>query len=159
MQDRPEYRFACDAMLKGLARWLRAYGYDASWTYGIDDQVLLEQARREGRIVLTADGGILRLRSVRRGDPPGWKVGHEKPPLQQLQDLVKELGLARKAIRCMGCGGELKRVPKQSVREEAPPRTFAWLDEFYRCLACGQLFWPGTHYRRIQQQLKFLELE
>lgn len=30
-------RFACDAMLGGLARWLRAAGYDATWTYGIED--------------------------------------------------------------------------------------------------------------------------
>ncbi|MCD6378693.1 MAG: hypothetical protein DRO01_07865, partial [Thermoproteota archaeon] len=27
----------CDAMLGGLARWLRAAGYEAQFIYGIDD--------------------------------------------------------------------------------------------------------------------------
>jgi len=32
-----EWTFFCDAMLGGLARWLRAAGYDAEYEYGIDD--------------------------------------------------------------------------------------------------------------------------
>ena len=35
--DAPPLRFFCDAMLGGLARWLRAMGYDAAFEYGIDD--------------------------------------------------------------------------------------------------------------------------
>ena len=38
-------RFACDAMLGGLARWLRAAGYDACWQEGIDDGELIRLAR------------------------------------------------------------------------------------------------------------------
>ena len=38
MDPGPEPWFACDAMLGGLARWLRAAGYDASWEHGIDDR-------------------------------------------------------------------------------------------------------------------------
>lgn len=40
-----EPRFACDAMLGGLARWLRAAGYDASWQEGITDQELIGRNR------------------------------------------------------------------------------------------------------------------
>src|SRR5437016_13793776 len=32
--------FFCDAGLGGLARWLRAAGYEAEWHEGIDDDVL-----------------------------------------------------------------------------------------------------------------------
>jgi uncharacterized protein with PIN domain len=48
-------RFACDAMLGGLARWLRAAGYDASWDDGIDDGELIRLARAEGRTALSSD--------------------------------------------------------------------------------------------------------
>ena len=34
MPASPHPRFACDAMLGGLARWLRAAGYEASWHDG-----------------------------------------------------------------------------------------------------------------------------
>jgi hypothetical protein len=37
--------FACDAMLGGMARWLRAARYEASWHPGIDDPDLVQLAR------------------------------------------------------------------------------------------------------------------
>ncbi|MEW6747624.1 MAG: Mut7-C RNAse domain-containing protein [Planctomycetota bacterium] len=44
--------FACDAMLKGLARWLRAFGYDATWRYGIEDGELVAHSLEERRVLL-----------------------------------------------------------------------------------------------------------
>ena len=38
-------RLACDAMLGGLARWLRAAGHDTFWQEGIDDGALIHLAR------------------------------------------------------------------------------------------------------------------
>ena len=48
--------FLCDAMLGGLARWLRAAGYDAEFEYGIDDCELIRRAGEGGRILLSSDG-------------------------------------------------------------------------------------------------------
>ena len=45
-------------MLGGLARWLRAAGYDASWHDGIDDGDLVRLAQAEGRTVLSSDDDI-----------------------------------------------------------------------------------------------------
>jgi len=149
-------RFACDAMLCGLARWLRAWGYDATWTYGVGDAELLGQARREGRVVLTADSGILRRRRVRARDPQAVAIRNDAAPLMQLRGLVETLDLPRSSPRCMACGGFLARVEKSSVADEAPPRTFGWLEEFFRCRRCGRLFWKGTHYQSIQERLAAL---
>src|SRR5262244_4212369 len=49
-------RFACDAMCGGLARWLRALGYDATFSASIDDGQLVEQSRRDGGILISSDG-------------------------------------------------------------------------------------------------------
>ena len=38
----------CDAMLGGLARWLRAAGYDAGFAYGIEDRALVRRAMETG---------------------------------------------------------------------------------------------------------------
>ncbi len=43
-------------MLGGLARLLRAAGYDTSWHDGITDPTLGRLARDEGRTVLSSDG-------------------------------------------------------------------------------------------------------
>ena len=29
-----------------------------------------------------------------------------------------------------------------------------WLDEYFVCGQCGKLFWHGTHWQRIQEQLR-----
>ena len=58
MDRSAELRFACDAMLGGLARWLRAAGYDASWRVDISDPDLIRLSRDEGRTLLSSDTGI-----------------------------------------------------------------------------------------------------
>src|SRR5437879_1350189 len=89
----PSVRFACDAMLGGLARWLRAAGYDATWRVDIDDGDLIRQADHEGRLLLTSDTGIFKYSVVRDGKisalfiPQGLKVQ------DQLAFIVGELGL------------------------------------------------------------------
>ena len=52
-------------MLGGLARWLRAAGYDASWRAGVEDWDLVRQAIREKSVLLTSDTGIFRIGIVR----------------------------------------------------------------------------------------------
>src|SRR6266480_3277762 len=61
--------------------------------------------------------------------------------------------LAVREARCMTCGGELRPVEKECVRERIPPRTWCWLDEYFVCARCNQLFWHGTHWRKIGVQL------
>jgi len=145
--------FCCDAMLGGLARWLRAAGYDAAWRAGIDDTELVRQALASGRILLTADTGLMRHGAICSGRvravllPPG--LGK----FDQLRSVLRTLGLGRREPRCMACGGRLCPIPKESARPEAPPRTYAWCEEFFRCDRCAKLFWRGTHWCRIEALL------
>lgn len=146
-------RFLCDAMHGGLARWLRAAGYDVAWEYGIEDRALLERARRDGRIILTSDGQLLERRVVRRGEIRAVFVPRGLDATEALGHVLEKLRLPIREPRCMTCGGALDRVPKESVETEAPPRTYAWLEVFYRCRICGKLFWEGTHWQAIKARL------
>jgi uncharacterized protein with PIN domain len=149
-------RFACDAMLGGLARWLRAAGYDASWQADIGDWDLIRSALREGRILLTSDTGIFRIGIVRDGDVPGLFIPHGLGKREQLAFVLERLNLSLRAPRCMACGGALAEVPKESVRDRAPPRSYAWVDCFYECERCQRLFWKGTHWQQIAAELNVL---
>ncbi|MCS7016366.1 MAG: Mut7-C RNAse domain-containing protein [Gemmatales bacterium] len=151
-----EPRFACDAMLGGLARWLRAWGYDAVWQRDISDWELIRLAQREGRILLTSDSGIFRIGWVRDHDLPALLIPHGLKRHQQLEYVCQQLGLPRKEPRCMRCGGALRPVPKDEVWERIPPKTRLWLDQYYQCQRCGQLFWEGTHWQRIERALNEL---
>lgn len=147
-------RFACDAMLGGLARWLRAAGYDASWEAGIDDWDLIRWAEREGRVLLSSDTGIFRIGLVRDGDLAAlWVPHHLLTKEEQLGFVLERLGLEPREPRCMACGGTLAEVSKEVVRERVPPRSFAHVDRFYECTRCGQLFWHGSHWDKIDAVL------
>jgi uncharacterized protein with PIN domain len=153
MADEPP-TFACDAMLGGLARWLRAAGYDASWQEGIGDWDLVRQARREGRVLLSSDTGIFRIGVVRDGDVAALFVPHGLGIQGQLAFVLRERGLRLLAPRCMTCGGALREVPAADARPRVPPRTFDWVRQFFECERCGRLFWPGSHWQRIAEALR-----
>jgi uncharacterized protein with PIN domain len=147
-------RFACDAMLGGLARWLRAAGYDTSFRADIDDWGLIRQALGEGRILLSSDTGIFRVGVVRDGDVPALFIPHGLGKREQLAFVLRHFGLPLSEPRCMACGGPLKEISREQVRGRAPARTFAWLEHFYECARCGRLFWEGTHWQRIADELR-----
>lgn len=145
--------FWCDAMLGGLARWLRAAGYDAAWESGIDDTELVRRALATGRILLTCDTGLAKHGAIAAGRVRAVLLPQGLGKFEQLQYVMRTLALPRRPPRCMACGGDLDPIPRESARPEAPPRTFLWCREFYRCRRCAKLFWQGTHWRRIDDRL------
>ena len=149
--------FLCDAGLGGLARWLRAAGYEAAWQPDIADDDLLRQPRSMGTTILTTDAMLMERRLLRdRVIPVFWLPPTLRIP-EQLALVFREFGLAVHGPRCMTCGGELHRVGKEGLRERIPPRTYRWLDEFFVCRRCDKLFWHGTHWQRIRATLSALK--
>jgi uncharacterized protein with PIN domain len=155
--DTPTVRFACDVMLGSLARWLRAAGYDAAWDRHIADWDLVRLARREERVLLSADTGIFRIGIVRDGEVPALQVPHGLNVEQQLAFVLGRLQLKPREPRCMACGGELTAVPKEHVRDRVPKRSFEWIEQFYECQRCHQVFWQGTHWSRIARRLEQIQ--
>ena len=150
-------RFFCDAGLGGLARWLRGAGYEALWQPDIADEELLRQARKLSSIILTTDSGLMERRLVRdRIIPAFWLPPTLKIP-QQLVLVFREFGLVAGEPRCMNCGGELKPVDKEALKEKIPPKTYRWLDDYFVCHLCGKLLWRGTHWERISRALRELQ--
>jgi hypothetical protein len=145
--------FVCDAMLGGLARWLRAAGYDAEFEHGISDPALVARAAASGRMLLSSDSGIFERSVVRKEVVRSLFIPRGIGKAEQLLFVLRELKLPIREPRCMGCGGELVEVQKEDVRAEAPERTFECQARFWRCARCGKLLWKGTHWQRIEAGL------
>jgi uncharacterized protein len=149
-------RFLCDAMLGGLAKWLRAAGYDTYYARqgtDVSDRSLTRKALEEGRILLTSDGGFLERKPVRDGSVGFMKV----PPLpleEQLRLVVARFSLTRLQSRCMECNGELEVVPPGAVSKRVPPGVAGYHEEFFLCAGCGRVFWHGSHWERIGGRLE-----
>jgi uncharacterized protein with PIN domain len=153
VDDGAELRFFCDAMLGGLARWLRAAGWDASFDPFIDDGELVRRAHEDGRVLLSSDRPLFDRARVRDGEVRALFVPRHRPPVEQLAFVAGALALPVRDPRCMTCGGALAELPREAVLGEAPPRTLARCDRFWRCTRCRKLFWRGTHWDRISRAL------
>jgi hypothetical protein len=143
-------------MWGGLARWLRAAGYDAAYEYDIDDRELIRRASQDGRIILSSDGPLFERNVVRCGEVAALYIPQQISRLEALRFVMDALHLPRLQPRCMACGGVLAEVPKHTVADEAPPLAYRRCEHFWRCQRCGKLLWRGTHWQRIDQRLEEL---
>lgn len=142
-------RFACDAMCGGLARWLRAIGYDTAFIPDIDDAALIALAARENRAVLSSDTRMFERRVLVCGSVRGLLIPTGLRLLAQLEFVVRRLRLTCGFPRCMLCNGPLSAVQRSEVADRVPARSLLWATEFFECGRCRRVFWNGTHWRRI----------
>lgn len=60
MIDVDVMKFLCDKMLGTLAKWLRIYGFDTFYANSeIDDEGLMEIAKKEKRVLITRDKDLI----------------------------------------------------------------------------------------------------
>jgi len=146
-------RFVCDAMLGGLARWLRAAGYSAEFDVHARNGALVKKALDEAKILLTSDSGIMDRYAVSRDLVRTVFVPVGLSPIQQLAHVLGKLALGLLPSRCMDCNGPLKEVPLAEVQQEVPDKVKAECEQFFVCAGCGKVFWHGTHWESIERRL------
>jgi hypothetical protein len=99
---------------------------------------------------------LMERRVLRDGIIPALWLPPTLTIAEQLPLVFREFSLAVRDSRCMSCGGELRGVAKEALRERIPPRTYRWLDRFFLCNRCDKVFWHGTHWQRIRSELERL---
>jgi len=58
------------------------------------------------------------------------------------------------ASRCPKCNTKIKVVPKEKVKGKVPEKTFVHYNMFWECPKCGQIYWQGSHWNRIEETLR-----
>jgi uncharacterized protein with PIN domain len=117
---------------------------------------MIREAQRRAATLITTDSLMMERGVLRDGLVPSVFVPSTLTCEQQLEIVFRELRLELRDSRCMHCGGELRRVDKQSVAARIPPRTARWLDEYFVCANCDRLFWRGTHWQKIRRELEHI---
>ena len=140
-------------MLGGLARWLRAAGYEAVWKPQASDAELVREAQENGLFLLSSDSGFVERKVIRDGAVQFLLIPRGLHNVEMLAFVLGELALPLKDSRCMICGGELCEVPKREAQSEAPPLAYENQETFFRCARCKKLYWHGTHWQRISASL------
>jgi hypothetical protein len=139
-------------MLGSLVRWLRFFGFDSVFLEpGPEDRLLAEQARAEGRWLLTKD------RELASAGPRTMLVRADDLD-DQLIEVFSRLGLqpdvTLERARCSECNGDLEEVSKEEVAEVVPPHVLATTPRFRRCSGCRRVYWPGSHGDKILERME-----
>lgn len=137
-----QIRFVLDVHLGRLANYLRMLGFDTLYRNDYRDEELARVSRDEERILLTRDRHLLKRRAVEHG-----YCLRETRPRRQLLEVLERfdlLGSVAALTRCLRCNGLLE------------PAATAPHSEFRQCASCGQVYWKGSHYQRMQQFIQSL---
>jgi uncharacterized protein with PIN domain len=149
---RPETdRLLCDVMLGTLAVYLRLCDYDTAYAgdRGVEaDDRLVAMAEEENRRLCTRDVELA-------GRVPGSLCLTERDierQLSELREMGVELTVAETPTYCGRCNGRLVAVAPDADTPEYAPDPAAV--DCWRCQACGQVFWKGSHWERMRETIE-----
>ncbi len=149
-----EAKFLVDHMLGKLAKWLRILGYDAAYVRHLSPLGLAREGRRQGRLILTRDTRLTRLK-----DAPPFLFIRSDRFREQLKQVVEALGLnpyERLLTRCVECNRPLENIAREKIQGQVPPYVWETQREFVFCTGCRRIYWGATHKEHILRELRNL---
>jgi uncharacterized protein with PIN domain len=145
-------RFVADGHLGKLARTLRLLGFDVAYDCHADDRQLLAIMEADNRALLTRDRRLLMHAVVQTGYCP-----RSQDPDEQTIEVIRRFDLCALIApftRCVRCNAVLQPVTKTDIMEKLEPLTKIYYDQFRRCTGCGQIYWSGSHFTKLQKRLE-----
>jgi len=145
--------FFVDAMLGNIAKKLRLMGYDSKYASDIQDDDLINLARKEQRIIISRDENLvkmalkLKIKSIFLEKQEETKQFHEI--IDKLNLKIIEINGDR--ARCPLCNTKTKSVSKEYVEDKVPVKVLGQNEKFWECENCGKIFWEGSHIRNLQK--------
>jgi uncharacterized protein with PIN domain len=145
-------KLVADGHLGGLVRNLRLLGFDVAYDPRAEDRQLLGIMERENRALLTRDRRLLMHGVVKTGYCP-----RSQNADKQTVEVIRRfdlLGSVAPFTRCLLCNAPLQQVSKAEIMERLEPLTKIYYEQFRRCTGCGQIYWPGSHFSKLQKRLE-----
>ncbi len=147
-------KFLADGMLGKLTRWLRMLGYDVEYFNDLDDDQLVKKAGGDRRILLTRDMQLYRRASVRGVQAflvEGQKEAEKLAEMARRFHIRLEIDIDNS--RCPKCNSKIGPVSKREVEAKIPESTARFYADFWVCRGCGQIYWQGSHWKKIGKTL------
>jgi len=156
LQISTDRAFVLDVHLGRLARNLRLLGFDVAYDPNAEDRQLLCTMKSEDRALLTRDRRLLMHAVVRTGYCPRSQNADE-----QTVEVIRRfdlLGSLAPFTRCVRCNAPLQMVSKTEIIERLEPLTKIYYEQFRRCTGCSQIYWPGSHFSKLQKRIEQIRM-
>jgi uncharacterized protein with PIN domain len=147
-------KFITNGMLGKLTRWLRMLGQDVNYSKSLDDKRLIKTAKVENRVLLTRDLKLYQLARKRGVDTALVEGVTEAEKLASLAERFNfKLEIDVTVSRCPKCNTLIRSVSKEGIVDRIPGATATYYEDFWECPGCGQVYWQGSHWKRIEKTL------
>ena len=155
LQVRSIRKFVADGHLGKLVRDFRLLGMDVVYDRDADDPQLVAVAGAQDRALLTRDRRLLMHSAVRHG-----YYLRSQNPLEQTIEVLRRFPLAPVPVpfsRCLRCNALLEPAEKEKIIGQLEPLTKIYYDQFRRCPGCGQVYWSGSHFEKLEKRIKAIQ--
>jgi uncharacterized protein with PIN domain len=172
--------FVADVHLGKLVRNLRLLGFDVAYHPTAQDRELIGLAHPENpsgrsslaklrqdlsppepqtsaaysRALLTRDRRLLMYAAVNLG-----YYLRSQDPIEQTLEVLRRFQLSSSLApftRCLRCNTLIEAVEKAEIIDQLEPLTKIYYEQFRRCPSCGQIYWPGSHFKKLEARIAHL---
>ncbi len=140
-------KFIADVMLGKLAKKLRLRGFDVLYDRGLDDNEIIRLALAGNRIILTRDTGLITRPLA--SNHMLIKSDHVSEQIHQVLSSIPRKSQPLQLNRCSECNEPLSAIAREETRDLVADYIYERHREFFRCEACGRIYWRGTHTQRM----------
>jgi hypothetical protein len=140
-------------MLGTIAKKLRIFGFDCTYSSTIEDDDLILIAKKQNRIVITKDSKL--ANNARKHDILTVEITTHAEK-EQFVEIAKKMGWTEYQFdvtnaRCAVCNGILQTVQKSQIVDKVSPKIAQNIKEFWICSDCKHIYWEGTHIRKLEK--------
>ncbi|KKM76107.1 hypothetical protein LCGC14_1383530 [marine sediment metagenome] len=145
--------FIVDAMLGKLAKKLRLLGYDSFYSSNMEDDKIIQLAKKENRILITKDVPL--TQKAKKQQILTVQITSDDE-IEQFLQINEKTSFGKCTVggdnsRCPVCNGELQHIEKKDVSDKVPKGVLEKIDNFWNCTNCYKIYWEGTHIERLQK--------
>ncbi|MCV0401089.1 MAG: Mut7-C RNAse domain-containing protein [Nitrosopumilus sp.] len=147
-------------MLGNIARKLLLLGFDTEYYSDIDDLKLISKAKNEQRTIISKDQEL--IARAKKQDIVSVHVTKEDE-IEQFLEILEHIPLELDTIsgdtaRCTKCNSPTLQIDKSKISGKIPQKVLEFNDKFWKCESCNQIYWEGTHIKKLQEFLEKVKL-
>jgi uncharacterized protein with PIN domain len=65
--------------------------------------------------------------------------------------------LIARFTRCLRCNASLADAAKAEIIDKLEPLTKIFYDRFRHCPGCGQIYWAGSHFQKLEKRIERIQ--
>jgi len=147
--------FLVDGMLGNVAKKLLLFGYDAEYISDMGDLELIQKAKNEDRIIISKDRQL--IANAKKSAIQTIQITKEDE-IEQFLEILDTVRLELNEIsgdttRCTKCNSSTTQISKSKISNKIPSRVLEFNEKFWECDKCKQIYWEGTHIKKLQDFL------